>query len=110
MRAAACRSSRSARASPASTATDRQAVRAALRVAALAARDIDGGLGLDLSLGAEMSDAVKNARTSLEGDAGAYGVVLVAQGLADDAVNLRENFERRLVFGRGGLHDVDGGA
>ena len=57
-----------------------------------------------------MSDAVKNAGTPLEGNAGAYGVVLVAQGLADDAVNLGENFKRRFVLRRGGLHDVDGGA
>ena len=57
-----------------------------------------------------MSDAVKDAGTPLEGDAGADGVVLAAQGLSDDAVNLRENFERRFVLRRGGLHDVDGGA
>jgi hypothetical protein len=57
-----------------------------------------------------MSDAVKDAGTSLEGDAGAYGVVLAAQGLSDDAVNLGENFQRRFVLRRSGLHDIHGGA
>jgi hypothetical protein len=55
-----------------------------------------------------MSDAVQDARTPLKRGAGANRIVLPAEGLSDDPVDLREDLERRFVLRRRGLHDIDG--